>query len=420
MKSILLTTTALVAFAGMASAQQGQLQPVIDTTIQSDTGMIMADGETLPSDIPNVPAAASPAGVELGADGEFGYNEEVEGGFYFNGGLGLTTNAGMNMGLTAGIDADIDIDFTDNDTGSTADGGTFDNADVSISDFVIYVEGQGAGFYVGDTETAAASRWSGTTNMQQDNFLEVDDIDDGALNGDFVDAVMRADLTYGDISGSVSYLLTDAGDNPDLDGVDGLSVGVEGTFGSFVAGMAYQEEVDSVIFDGGPIDEKVGVYGGATFAGADVKLAYARNLTTEEDSIGVQVDYPFGPVTATAFYSVESLGDDNYGFGVVYANGPITAGAYYHDGQDQEIGVEASYDLGNGLVGYAGYIGSNDGNDDYEFYVAAAYDLGGGAALIASYGEDSTYNGVIGDGSDEIGNTYEVNEGVTVAVSFQF
>lgn len=416
MKRILLTTTALVAFAGVASAQQGTLEPVLDGAIQSETGMIMADGSTMPVDVPEIPAAASPAGVELGADGEFGYNEEVEGGFYFSGGLALTTNAGMNMGLTAGIDADVDIDFTDNDTAGV-DGGTFDNADISISDFVIYVEGQGAGFYVGDTETAAASRWDGTTNMEQDGFLENDDIDDGAVNGDFVDGVMRADLDYANFSGSVSFLLTDGGDNTDLDGIDGASVGLTGTFGNYSVGMAYQEEVTTPIYNNGPIDEIVGVFAGTTFAGADAKIAYARNLTTEEDSIGVQVDYPFGPVTASVFYSAESATDDNYGVGVVYASGPVTAGAYYHGGNDEEIGVEGSYNLGNGLVAYAGYIQNDGDSDAYEAYIAAAYDLGGGASLIASYGDTGdTYTGA----NDEIGNTYEVNEGTTVAVSFQF
>ncbi|SEN59932.1 porin [Loktanella fryxellensis] len=422
MKRILLTTTALVAFAGMAQAQQGDVMPVLDGAIVSDTGMVMADGDTQPSDIAMAPVSdTAPAGVALGADGEFGYNEEVEGGFYFEGGLGITTNAGMNMGLTAGITADVDIDFSDNELDAEGnginDGGTFDNADVSISDFVIFVEGQGAGLYIGDTETAAATRWSGTTNMERDGFLEVGDIDDGAVDGDSVDGVIRADLDYNNFSGSVGFLLTQDGDNADLDGIDGFSMGINGTFGNFNAGVAYQEEVDAVIFDNGPIDEIVAVSAGTTFSGADVKLAYARNLTIEEDSLGFQVDYPFGPVTASAFYSFESLGDDNYGFGVAYASGAVSVGAYYHDGQDEEIGIEGSYDAGNGLIGYAGYIQNDGDSDAYEAYVAAAYELGGGASLIASYGDTGdAYTGA----NDEIGNTFEVNEGTTVAVSFQF
>ncbi|MFZ3583275.1 porin [Loktanella sp. DJP18] len=441
MKRILLTTTALVALAGAASAQNLAVAP-------------MADGTIAPSDTPMMDltptAAESASGVVLGADGEFGYNDEVEGGFYFEGGLGVTTSAGMNMGLTAGLTLDIDLDFSDNETfnddgivvGSKTgiDGGTFDNINISASDFVVFVEGQGAALYIGDTETGAATRWAGTTNMEQDGFLEQDDIDDGAANGDFVDGVIRGDLDYGSVVASLSFLLannTDT-DDTDFDGLTGLSLGAEGTFGNFVVGMAYQEEISQSLVnfnraddnedgiltdeeagndDPGTVDEVVGVYAGSTFAGADVKVAYARNMTSEEDSIGVQVDYPFGPITATAFYSAESATEDNYGVGVSYENGPVAAAAYYHDGNDQEIGVEGSYDAGMGLTGYAGYIQNDGDSDAYEAYVAATYDLGGGASLIAAYGDTGdTYTGA----NDEIGNSFEVNEGTTIAVSFTF
>jgi len=428
MKSILLTSTALVAFAGAAFAEAHTVVP-------------MADGTVAPSDTPMEALGGTP-GVVFGADGEFGYNEEVEGGFYFEGGLALTTSAGMNMGLTAGLTLHIDLDFTDNETAieNGIDGGTFDNIEISGSDFVVFVEGQGAALYIGDTETGAATRWAGTTNMEQDAFLELDDIDDGAANGDFVDGVIRGDLEYGPVVASLSYLLannTDS-DNPDFDGLTGLSLGVEGTFGNFVVGMAYQEEVsqglvdftsvdsnnDGIIGeaeagndDDGSVDEIIGVYAGTTFAGAAVKVAYARNQTEDEDSLGLQVDYPFGPVTATAFYSAESATDDNYGIGVSYADGPVTASAYYHDGNDEEIGVEGSYALAGGLTFYAGYIQNDDDSDAYEAYAAATYDLGGGASLIAAYGDTGdNYTGA----NDEIGNTFEVNEGTTVAVSFTF
>lgn len=416
MKSILLTSTALVAFAGAAAAES-----------HASADMM------------------GPQGVVWGADGEFGYNEEVEGGFYFDGGLAVSTTAGMNMGLTAGLTLDVDLGFTPNERPGTDEangslGSAFGGIDVGASDLVIFVEGQGAALYIGDTATASEKTWSGTTNMEQDGFLEVGDVDDGAANGDFVDGVIRGDLTYGPVTASLSYLMADgANTTDDFNGLDGLQVGAVTTLGNFTVGVTYQQGVEDSLIDAddtataggdgligtsddgvenpGTVDEVIGVFASTTFSGANVKVAYATNLDTEEDSIGFQLDYPFGPVTATVFYSIESAVDDNYGVAVAYANGPVAATAYYHDGNDQEIGLEGSYDFGMGLTMYAGYIQNDGDSDATEAYVSAEYDLGGGASLIAAYGDaGDTYTGDL----DEIGNSYEVNEGTTVAVSFTF
>jgi outer membrane protein OmpU len=411
MKSILLTSTALVAFAGAAMAEAHE-----DST---------------------------PNGVTWGADGEFGYNEEVEGGFYFDGGLAVSTNAGMNMGLTAGVTLDVDLGFSEAaETATVAAGkgdGSFDNISINGSDFVVFVEGQGAALYIGDTATASEKTWSGTTNLQNDGFLEVDDVNDGADKGDFVDGVIRGDMTYGPVTGSVSFLMTNGtGTNDDFDSIDGMQVGAVSTFGAYTFGVTYQDGVSdrlinatdsssstdgitgvttAVAANPGTIAEVVGLFGSTTFAGANVKVAYAQNLDTEADSTGLQLDYPFGPVTATVFYSFESDTDDNYGVAASYANGPVAASAYYHDGTDQEIGLEGSYETGMGLTAYAGYIQNDGDSDATEAYVAGVYDLGGGASLVAAYGDaGDTYKGA----NDEIGNSFEVNEGTTVAISFKF
>jgi len=417
MKSILLTTTALVAFAGAAAAE----------------------------------AHMDDVGTNWAADGEFGYNEEVEGGFYFAGGLAVQANAALNADITAGVMLDVDLGFSPNTFGETGTAGStsgaFDNISIDGSDFVIFVRSDTAALYIGDTATAAEKTWSGTTNMEADGFLEVGDVDDGPENGDFVDGVMRGDLTIGAVEMSVSYFFGESNNQDttdDLDGLAGLQVGGSTTFGNFTVGGTYQEGVNQALVnakntdtneDGitgdtdlddntGNIDELFGVFASTNFAGADVKVAYARNVDTEASSTGIEVGYPFGPVSLGAFYSLESDGDDatdeddNYGVSASYATGAIAVTGYYHDGQDQETGIEGSYTLGNGLALYAGYIDNRDDIDDnYEAYAAATYDLGGGASLIAAYG-DSGDN--YGGANDEIGNAFEVNEGTTVAVSFSF
>ena len=413
MKSILLTSTALVAFAGAAAAE-----------------------------------------VTWSADAEFGYNEEVEGGFYFDGGLAVATTAGMMMGLEAGIALDVDLGFADNTDDDGDFGGTFSDISVNASDFVVFVKNDVSGLYIGDTNTATQQHWSGVTNMEQDGFLEVGDVDDGADDNDFVDGVLRADLTFGSVSTSVSYFLADndfgsddlEGTDEDLNGLTGLQLGISADLGQFSVGLAYQDEVDGDLVNGtdasdgedgltgtdddieespGSVDQLFGIYGSTTFAGASVKLAYAQNGNTDASSTGIEVGYTFGPATATVFYSLEDDGsddnqaEDNYGIGIAYDGGPLQVSAYYHDGGDQEIGLEGNYDLGNGLVIYAGYVDSADDDQENreELYVAGEYDLGGGASLIAAYGEvGDEYDGDL----DAVGNAYEVNEGATIAISFSF
>ena len=55
------------------------------------------------------------------------------------------------------------------------------------------------------------------------------------------------------------------------------------------------------------VSEVFGISVGTTFGGADVEVAYAKNLTYEDDSLGFKVAYPFGPVTLGAFYVLGSV-----------------------------------------------------------------------------------------------------------------
>lgn len=387
MKRILLTSTALVAFAGAAAAE-----------------------------------------VTWSGDAEIGYNDKVEDGFYYSAGLKINGSMELNAGMEAGFVFDVDVDFDNNGTAGN-DRGTWDAISFDASDYYVYLKTDVAGMYFGDTKTAAERVWEGTTNMEQDAFIEDGDVDDGHASDcggspadadkcDAVDAVLRGDLMMGGVDASVSYLLyTEANPTEDDQRLGGLQVALKGEYGAFTYGMAYQEEDTDVVVNNAPIDELLGVYVGGSFSGADVKLAYVTNNTTKEDSIGIEVAYPFGPVKATAFYSAESATDDNYGIALAYENGPAKVDFWYHDGNDQEIGLEGSYDLGNGLKLYAGYIQNDGDSDATETYIAGEYDLGGGAGLLVSYGDaGSAYTGA----KDEIGDNKEVNEGTTVAVTFEF
>ena len=360
MKSILLTSTALVAFAGAAAA----------------------DGH---------------AGITYALGGELGYNTEIDGigedGFFWEGNLKTTATAALDNGVTAGAYFEITID-EDNAIANDDQG-----ADLVSSDFVLSLESDTASLFFGDTGTAADKHWASAGDMEQDGFTSGTDSN-----------VLRGDVMFGSIDASVSMIVDDANDEAEQ-----LSFGAAASFGVVDLALGYQEETDYVDADGDfSGDEILGVSASASVIGATVTVAYADNSTTGETSTGIKLAYPFGPVTLTGYYVDESNGDANTGINIAYASGAIAADLDVQDDQGvQKWKLEGSYDVGNGLTVLAGALNENEG-DDVDYYVGADYDLGGGATVTFAYAADED-----GDQGDEIGDP-EYDPGATVKVSFSF
>ncbi len=156
MKSILLTTTALVAFAGAA----------------------VADGHT---------------SVSFGGDAKLGYNDTINAsddndfGFYWEADLNVKMSATLDNGLTAA--AKFEFDIVDETNGQEA----FSDA------YVLSLTSDTAGLYVGDTSFAAETRWVSAGDMESDGFSEQDG-----------ENVIRGDVAVAGIEASVSYTLTNA------------------------------------------------------------------------------------------------------------------------------------------------------------------------------------------------------------------
>lgn len=373
MKRILLTSTALVAFAGAAAAD-----------------------------------------VSWTGDAEIGYNEEVEGGFYYEAGLFVTAEAELDNGITAGAKLDFDIKFDKNNE-EGADEGTWDGIDFDGSDYVLYIKNDMAALYFGDTKTAAEKLWDGVTNMEADEFLEDGDVDDGAAKGDNVDAVLRGDFNYNDIDVSLSYFLVEKDEKQTL---AGLQLAAAADFGKFSGGFAYQEESEDVSYKTDATQGEIfGLWVGTEFNGVDIKLAYADDKAADQQSTGIEFGYNIKDVDLTVFYVSNKEGDDNYGVEVAYESGPIGVDAWFHDGQDEELGVEVSYEVGSGFDIYAGYIQQNGDSDQTEAYIAGTYDLGGGAEVLVSFGDLGSASG---EDNDEVGDNFEVNDGTTVALTLEF
>lgn len=404
MKSILLATASILAFAGAAAAE---------VTFGGDA--------TLGFNIDN---GDEPRDTRIDAFG----NEVPDEGFFWEANLGVTASQELNNGLTAA--ASFTLNIADDD-----DGGNVDVDD----DFLLSLTADDAGgLFLGDTAFAAESHWDPAGNMLADDFSEQDG-----------EVVLRGDIIYGGVEASVSGILEDDDNHRPNDDLDQISVGAEATISRFTMSLGYQEESEVLEAGYAPVDaydpftnddfdasEVFGISVGTTFGGADVEVAYANNLTLNDDSLGFEVSYPFGPVTLGAYYVLENddasdfdpgFADiqDSFGVSADYASGPLTVSAFYefdddgndiddpevgfdpdHVGDDQDedddFGIEVGYDVGNGLQLYAGLL-DQDGN-----YVGAEYDLGNGSQLIASYSDQ-----------DEIG-AREYEAGTTLQVKFEF
>ncbi len=338
-------------------------------------------------------AGAAAAEVSWTGAAKLGYNDDIRDGVYADVDLDVTLSQELDNGLTAG--ATFGWELADDRGPANSVGNEY----VSDNNVLVFLTHEMAGIYYGDTEFAAVTYWDGVTNMNEDNFSEQDGED-----------VLRGEVMYGGITAGISYGV-DARGEAAGDELYQLSLGAKGEFGAFSFTAAYQEEELPVpaVAEGDFVgDEIFGVSVGTSFAGADVAVAYAANQTTDENSLGVELAYPIGPVTATVFYVAETAIDDSYGINVAYAAGPITANAFFHDGGDEDQGFNIGYDVGNGLGVYAGY------SDDDGQYVAGVLDLGNGASLTAAYAEhdDNPLN-------DEIGPR-EYLHGTTVVLGFAF
>lgn len=378
MKRILLASTAIVAFAGAAAAE-------VTFTGTATLGYNDTD---------------SGAGVVFVLPATNWDNEE---GFYSD----LDITAGLSQELDNGLTVAASINLDD-----------FGNGTDTGYDYVLSLTAENAGLYYGDTAFAAETHWVSAGDMETDGFSEADG-----------EVALRGDVTFGAVSASVSYVLANNIDNDNaIDDLNQLSVGATADFGNFNVVLAYQEASGEaggfysanlpvgIPTDGDNGDfndaEIFGLSVGTSFAGADVRLAYSDNSV--DDSIGVKVAYPFGPVTATAYYVAESnAAGDNWGLNFAYENGPVAVAFDYQDDQSVvKMGLEGSYDVGNGMMVYAGYLTQDATSDRY--YVAGTYDLGSGASLLVSYAEDTSHVD-----EDEIG-AGEYQEGTTVEVSFEF
>ncbi|MEM1233442.1 MAG: porin [Pseudomonadota bacterium] len=421
MKRILLASTAMVAFAGAANAE-------------------------------------SHLGISWAGDAELGWNDDFDDGIFWSLGLTLTGTMELDNGLTASISGDVELinsaEVDDNGTpGDTTDdfivgngSSAFDGNEVEIDDLVIGLSSDMASLRFGDTAPAADALWSSpVTNLDADDFNDEDDLENE-------DAVLIGRMSIGESEFAVSYGVVDTNGEDDSainDGSDddlvGLQVGVTTTIGGADIFFAYQEEVEDLPSSFGDVDltdtPEIIAFGvqyntGPLELGFAIAQASAEEDTTGIDadllSVGIQGAYTVGDITVGAFYVSQDLDDptattdfdDNYGIFASYGSGPVTVDFLYHGGQDEDLQLNGTYDVGNGLELFAGYrdeMENGAGVDQAEiYYVGGDYDLGGGATLRLSYADVDEGPGGVSSTLDELGPGEDIKEGGTIVVSFSF
>ena len=204
MKKILLSSAAIVAFAGAASAE-----------------------------------------VTWSGDAEIGYNDDWHDGAYWDAGLFVNLSQELNNGWTAS--ASLDIDLEDNGGSDSIGGSDSDNSNafglggVDSSDWVLSLSNDMFSLSFGDTDTAFDSFKQ--TPKLLDNYYFAIETGDDYDQGDNSEGNVLVTFDYGNFSGAVSYnmAIDNEGEGSDGDLEQGQYV-VNGDFDTFSVGAFYAED----------------------------------------------------------------------------------------------------------------------------------------------------------------------------------
>ena len=329
-------------------------------------------------------AGAAVAEVSFGGSATLGYNtiEEVN-DFYGSAELNVSFEQVLDNGLT--FSGGFDLDLVTDGVGQT----------LIVSGFNAMVASDTASLAYGKFDNGVA--YDAFADISGMNITMPENAMDMGLVG-------KASFGGFEFAASLDTMASLPSTHPDQ-----LEIGVTGDLGGASVGLGYD-------YDSGAM----GVSASTTLGGADVGFAFAS--LGGDNSIGLSGSMPFGAVTVGATYAINSAADDAYeltldytagaisaGFSINqdsawevtfgYAEGAVAVSAFFQD--DNDLGIQGSYDMGNGLVMYFGMIQGTNA----ETYAGVEYDLGGGASVLASY-------------SDSGVDAYR--EGVTVELSFEF
>ncbi len=369
MKRILLTSTALVAFAGAAAAD-----------------------------------------VSLSGSATFSYNDVRATAFDEDITITASGSQALDNGFTAS--ASLSLDY---DSGVAAVTG----GDVSVSS-----DSSSITYYIGQDSTGAALIGDHLDEMGPvDNIFG--NVDDDPTRIDELTAIM-ASFTFGGTTVSASVDTNDdyqLGIDADLGGTS-IAVGFDGAaageFGVLLSGGASSVDYDIAFAS----DDSYAINAATSAGGADLTLNFGSVAgATATWEIGASM--PLGDATVGVTFDEASAWEVSLGtslegvdldltfdsanvweIAAAVSQGDLSADIMFNSANDVEM--TAAYAMGNGLTAYVGYF---DGTNVVT-YVGAEYDLGNGASVVVSNASTAAAD------TAELGQEYI--EGTTVSVSFSF
>lgn len=357
--------------------------------------------------------AGAHSSLTWSGDVTLGINREDENGIYWGVDLDVAAESALDNGLVAWFSANGNLSNDgSNDDDDEEDGDdleddenedTYDERDFRFSDFEIGLRSGDTSLKFGDVQTAAADMEGTGSGLENDMF---DDNEDGTPDDlEDNDGILRFDTVVGAVAfGASTFVDVGANDEGDAD-IGGLQAAATFTGDMFSGGVAWQAE------DNGKGSSSA-IWIDTNLGGADATLSLAQS--DSGSSYGVDVSVPAGAATVGFYYAVNdgALQDDQYGVSVDWMSGPVSLSAFWDQGAgNEDMGLEGSYDLGNGGTVRAGILMDDDG-DGQATYVALHQEIGPDANILLSFADASSFG-------DDI-SSEEYNNGATAEVSFGY
>lgn len=317
MKKVLLTTTALVAFAGAAAADAVN----IDVTGSGRLGLTFVDQATNPDGTSNEVNFSSRIRISFSASGE------TDGGLAFGGSIRADNASAGNSGSGGSV-------FISGGFGKLAMGDVDNAAEAAVGDLA------GVGY-------------TGAGDYNEQMYLNSSDLPAALYSyssGDFT-VYVGVGNPGGTYSGTATASYTGTGG---VNVADQVSVGGSYSFGDFTVMAGYESQTTTSFTAGvgtGVNDDAWIVAGAYTMADTTLKAVYGEQSgSTAVTQYGASVSSSFGATTVSAFVNHQEVAGattDNYGIGGSYDLGggaSVVGGVAGGDSVTQaDLGIKFSF-----------------------------------------------------------------------------
>jgi len=293
MKNVLFATTALVAFAGAASAaSHGGMAPAVSFSGEMTAGY--NDGDVVPANR----------------------------GMFYDANLDMSVTVDMGDSVTATLTAGIATGDERTPGGTLAFNPTIE---------IAYTGPVNASLRMGDMNDKGASEYfyADRSGMA----LDVENQDNATD--------VRTLVEFGSYGAAVGCQLANT------NSCQGLNAGAGATFGTIKIGVGYDTA-------GNAAGARTGVSVDASVASFDVGVSYITDNT--DNSIGLELGRTFGAIKVGAYYASNSApaSSNAYGVSADYSTGALSLGAYYDSAATNSYGLNVGYAVSDAIQVSAG------------------------------------------------------------------